>query len=180
MEKETMLEEIYNEAFNDELEKVAGAVSEIAGQATTGMIGSPIGAIVAAMTPGKTDKEMKSQQKKTWSNFLPGVGSYRYWKRLGHSQRKFNKELEKKSSLVSEVTGPMASSVLPAKLKAIAGLAQAAGTVGAAFTPTKTKKEMIEQQKKTWSNLIPGVGNYRLMKRVGYSQKSLNKAIKKD
>lgn len=87
-------EEIAIAAYNDEMEKLSGVKTELIGSATGG-IGSAIGALAAAVTPTKTDDQMKKQQKKTWSNLIPGVGTYRYFKRLGHSQKRLN-EMNKK------------------------------------------------------------------------------------
>lgn len=83
-----MLEKIAQEAYADEMKKLGGATSEYIGGALGGIAGIPA-AIAAAITKTKTDKEMIEQGKKGLSNFIPGVGTYRMFKRLGHSNKKF-------------------------------------------------------------------------------------------
>ena len=74
------------------IEKLAGLKSEIGGAGASaavpilGPIGTIAGLVAAGVTPTLTKKEMKEQGKKTWSNFIPGVGTYRLYKRLGRSQ----------------------------------------------------------------------------------------------
>jgi len=93
MNKESMLNQIYENSFNDEVQKMAGIRTEFLGNAG---IGAPFGALAAAMTPTKTDEQMKKQEKKTWSNMLlPGVGTYRTFKRMGHSRKKIKELIEK-------------------------------------------------------------------------------------
>ena len=71
------------------IEKLAGLKSELVAGTIGGSIGPAglAGMIAAAATPTFTEKQMKTQGKKTWSNLIPGVGTYRLWKRLGYSQK---------------------------------------------------------------------------------------------
>jgi len=61
-----------------------------------------------------------------------------------------------------------------------------AGLIAATATPTKNIKELAEQDSKSWSNvLLPGVGPYRAMKRVGTSirgpeMKAMEEQIKRE
>ena len=52
---------------------------------------------------------------------------------------------------------------------ATAGLGGTAGLIASGFSPTKNIKELGEQDTKSWSNMLPGVGFYRGMKRLGTS-----------
>lgn len=86
------------------------------------------------------------------------------------AEEAFQDELQKISGMYAEYFGSAVGGLVPP-----AGLV---GAIAAAATPTKTTKEMVEQQKKKGSNFIPGVGAYRLMKRLGYSHKELEKQVK--
>jgi hypothetical protein len=92
------LQKVAEDAFVDELQKIAGSYSEYIGGVLGGSVGPAglIGAIAAAATPTKTHKEMLEQQKKKWSNFIPGVGTYRILKRLGASHKELKDEILKK------------------------------------------------------------------------------------
>jgi hypothetical protein len=92
------LEKIANDAFVDELEKISGVYSEFIGGGIGEIVPGAglIGSLAALATPTKTHEQMLEQQKKKWSNFLPGVGTYRLMKRLGYSHKQLNKELESK------------------------------------------------------------------------------------
>lgn len=85
------LEKIAQDAFIDELQKLAGPITE--GMSFGGYLPLDLPAlgIGYAMKP-KTKEQMKKQEKKTWSNLLlPGVGPYRLGRRL-----KFNKSKKSK------------------------------------------------------------------------------------
>jgi hypothetical protein len=79
MNKEAYLEEVYNESFNAELEKLSGTVSEAVGAAGWFPAPSAVGGAAGLATGGyKSKKEYKAAQKKGASNvLLPGVGAYR-------------------------------------------------------------------------------------------------------
>ena len=160
---------------------------EILGGIGSGIIpGSGIlGSLAAAITPTLTDAQMASQDRELATNVVPGIGTYRSWKRSGYYDKKLQKELDrrkikeiaqqvkensKKAALTSEILGSMAD---PLNLVAapIAGIA-------AALTPTKTHEQMLEQQGKRWSNLLPGVGPYRYWKRKGYENAAAEQMVK--
>ena len=84
-------EKIAQEAYKDEMEKLSGVTSEYIGGALSGVAAIPA-AIAAAITKTKTDKQMVEQGKAGISNFIPGVGVYRGFKRMGHSDKKLKAE----------------------------------------------------------------------------------------
>ena len=86
MNKQAYLEEVYNSAFNDELEKIGGPISEAIGSVGWLPVPSVVGAIVGAGSEKLSKKQLKEQDKKTWSNvLLPGVGAYRASRRIKSS-----------------------------------------------------------------------------------------------
>jgi len=88
-------EDLKKQNLKDEMKKSAGVYSEYLGQIVNplNLVANPIGAIAAGLTDTKSDEEMKKQQKKSVSNFLlPGTAAYRYFKRMGHSNKKMNLE----------------------------------------------------------------------------------------
>jgi uncharacterized membrane protein YebE (DUF533 family) len=85
-----MFEKIAQEAFNDEIVKMAGPVSEVAGTFFNPMAlsSAPIGAILAMLTSTKTNAQMKEQDKGGLTNFIvPGLASYRVLKRMGNQYK---------------------------------------------------------------------------------------------
>jgi len=168
MNKQAFLEETYNSAFEDEFKKHAGIYSESFGYLNPlNLIAGGPAAIAAAITPTKTKKQMVEQQKKTWSNFLiPGANTYRALKRIGYSAK------GNYGGAINESLGPM--------INPLEDIAAIPAAIGAVITPTITKKQMDELNKKRLSNiLIPGAGSYRHYKRLGYTQKELNKEVTK-
>ena len=180
-----IFEEITMKAFNDELEKMAGVVSEVLGSAGTssipylGPFAALGGMIGAAATPTYSDKEMKESQKAIGTNFIPGIGTYRLFKRLGWTGKKGQEmtektsELKKEAGVVSEFVG---SAVNPLSL-----IATPISAIAAAATPTYSDKEFKEAHKAVASNiLVPGMATYRYWKRLGYSQKKADEMIEKE
>lgn len=52
------------------------------------IVGSPIGALLAALKPTRDTKDQAKADQEVWKNLLiPGRGSYNQWKRIGYGMR---------------------------------------------------------------------------------------------
>ena len=165
-----------------ELDKLAGVTSEYAsGINPLNILGGPIGGLAAALTPTRTDEEQEEAGTSGLSNLLiPGVGQYNYMKRLGHSADKARGGY---GAVATELVGgfPAAlASGIYAGSNQNSGLAQAlnigvgaaplVGALSALLTRTRSLDEQKTHDESTaaqLANLIPGVGAYNLMKRLG-------------
>lgn len=79
------IQKIAQEAFVDELEKLSGKKTELAGAFGLAPINGPllpVSMIAAMITPNRKKADIEKQNKKTWSNFIPGVAPYRIIKRV--------------------------------------------------------------------------------------------------
>ena len=83
------LEEVYEDAFNDEMNKIAGVVSEGVGSVGWFPLPSAVGGLIGANKGGyKTEKDLKRADAKSFSNvLLPGVGGYRLARRLSTTSK---------------------------------------------------------------------------------------------
>jgi len=86
---------IKTEAFVDELQKIAGPASEIAGTVLWAPMPSAIGGLVGAASGGYNKAEYAKAMKRGASNVLiPGVGPYRITRRV-MTDEKIRKDYEK-------------------------------------------------------------------------------------
>lgn len=89
--KKFVFDQIKNQAFVDEISKIAGETSELAST----VLGFPISAIPALIgykKGPKSDVEMDKQEKHGISNILiPFVGPYRYGRRIATEKALENK-----------------------------------------------------------------------------------------
>jgi len=95
MNKQAVLNQIREDAYLDELEKVSGEASELLGSlfsvglGGTGFLAGGIG----AMSPAMTKKQLSEQDKKGISNaLLPWLGAYRMGKRIRYGLSGKDKE----------------------------------------------------------------------------------------
>jgi len=90
MNKQSYLQEIYEAAYKDELEKISGVTSEAIGSIMWAPIPTAIGAYLGSKKKKPKGKKAEEIDKKTWSNILiPGVGGYRMGRRfLGRGGKK--------------------------------------------------------------------------------------------
>jgi hypothetical protein len=90
-------DKIVKSAFDDEMKKIAGQTSELAGTGTSGIIGAPLAAAAGYHFGGahKTEGSLRRAESKGASNVLiPFVGPYRLGRRL--ATQKANPEMYSK------------------------------------------------------------------------------------
>lgn len=83
MDKKAMIDQAYQSAFNDELEKIAGIRSETI--ATLPQLSLGIGlppALLGFLLGPKRKGDMEKQEKATLTNLIPLVAPYRAGRRL--------------------------------------------------------------------------------------------------
>jgi len=102
-----------------------------------------------------SNKPVKETSKKVTG--LGGTGGAREAAKIGSLTDLY---MTKQSAAASEVLGSI--------LWAPTG-STVAGAIPSAMTKKQTRREMLEQNKKDWSNiLVPGMAGYRLGKRFGH------------
>lgn len=90
-----MINDIYEQAFNDELEKMAGVGSEIAASLFQGPFTPLIGGISTLVSKPYTEKQREKINKATWSNLIPGVAPARLGRRVKTALTGTKKEKKK-------------------------------------------------------------------------------------
>jgi hypothetical protein len=184
--------------------KEAGLTSEVGGSLAVnaipllGAAGNIAGAMGAAFTPTRSEDEQVEASKDTWANFVPGVGAYNSYKRLGRSAADGKKGY---GGLMSEGVGGISAVLLSALLGGGLGAgigrlsggednvgagAAIGGAAGAGLgllaeplaaymayrEPTWTDKDLEERGGGVAGNLmIPGRATYNRLKRLGHGMK---------
>lgn len=75
-------QEVYQEAFEDELQKTSGVGSEILGSINPLSFSPIVGPISTIVSKPYTEKERQKTNKKIFSNLIPGVGPARLGRRI--------------------------------------------------------------------------------------------------
>ena len=78
-----ILDQVKQAAFEDEMQKIANVRSEVIGAVLPPLYPVTIaGGLLGLLTGPKTEENIKKQNKKLFSNFIPGVAGYRLGRRL--------------------------------------------------------------------------------------------------
>lgn len=92
--------EIYEEAFNDELKKIAGVGTEIAASVLQAPLSGIVGPISTLVSPRYTKEQLEKANRRILLNLIPGVAPARLGRRiktaLGGAKVKKPKKSKKK------------------------------------------------------------------------------------
>ena len=170
----------YLEGYLEKQATYEGVVSEqmsgLVDNLLTGGLAAPVGAIAAAVSEGETPDNIAKKDKESGvAGVIPGVGTYRRWKRIGSTTRdeKGRPLPGAKASMLADVLG---------RYSPLALVGAPFGAIAAAITDRRSIEEQRQHDRDDMKNilmniLVPGVAEYNYWKRVG---STTNEPVKKN
>lgn len=140
-------------------------VSPVADALFTGGLGAPIGGISALASPTQSHEEVGKYNEDP-TGFVPGIGTYRLYKRMGATTK------DEEGKEVPGARGSSIGEVVGSTLSPIGALGSPIGALVAMLTARRTQKEQQKHDKDSMKNVlmnlfVPGTGAYDYFKRLG-------------